>query len=71
MNDYPGANLGGDFAMNMPHVPVLSNLEATNTSLLFLHENGVTRELSSRPANPNSLKSVHKVPNLAPLNNPI
>ena len=66
MNDYSGANLGGDFAMNMLHVAVLSNLEAQNTSLLLLHEKRLTRELSPHPANPNSLNSIHKVPNLAP-----
>ena len=55
MNDYSGANLGGNY------------LEAQNTSLLLLDENGVTRELSPRPANPNSLKSVHKVPDLNPI----
>ena len=64
MNDYSGANLGGDFAMNMPYVAVLSNLEAQNTSLLLLHEKRLTRELSPHPANPNSLNSIHKISNL-------
>ena len=66
MNDYSGANLGGDFTMNMLHVAVLSNLEAKNTSLLLSHQNKLTRELSPLPANPNSLNFMYKVPNLAP-----
>ena len=70
MNEYSGDNLSGDFAMNMPHAAILS-IEAQNTSLQLLHENGVTRELSPRPANPNRLKSIRNVPNLAPANNQI
>ena len=50
MNDYSGANLGEDFAINKPYVAVLSYLEAQNASLLLLYENGVTRKLSPCPA---------------------
>ena len=64
MNDYSGANLGENFAMNVLHVAVLSNLESQNTSSLLLHENRLTRELSPHPANPNSLNSIHRISNL-------
>ena len=63
MNDYFGANLGGDFTMNMLHVAVLSNLEPQNTSQLLLHKNRLARELFLHPANPNSLNFMYKVPN--------
>ena len=71
MNDYSGANLGGDFAMNMRYVAVLSYLEAQNTSLLLLDENGVIKELFSSPVYPHSITALHKVVYLPQSNRPI
>ena len=59
MNNYSGANLGGDFTMNMLHVAVLSNLEVKNTSLLLIHKNRLTKELSPHPTQPNSLNFMY------------
>ena len=43
MNDHSGANLGADFAINMPHTVVLTYLEAYETSILAYTGIGLKR----------------------------
>ena len=48
MNDHSGANLGGYFAINLPHGAILTYFEAQTTSLLSLDEKESIVALSPR-----------------------